>query len=47
VLARTGRGEYSFIHLLVRDHLAECAPNHLATKVDRRITERTRSRVHS
>ncbi|WP_242001998.1 NACHT domain-containing protein [Kribbella steppae] len=47
VLARTGRGEYSFIHLLVRDHLAECAPNHLATKVDRRITERTRSRVPS
>ncbi|TCC54087.1 NACHT domain-containing protein [Kribbella capetownensis] len=40
VLARTGRGEYSFIHLLVRDHLAECSPNHLAEKVDRRIAQR-------
>ncbi len=40
VLARTGRGEYSFIHLLVRDHLAECSPNDLAAKVDRRIAER-------
>lgn len=40
VLARTGRGEYSFIHLLVRDHLAECSPDDLAAKVDRRITER-------
>ncbi|TCO46088.1 NACHT domain-containing protein [Kribbella antiqua] len=40
VLARTGRGEYSFIHLLVRDHLAECSPNHLAAKVDHRIAER-------
>ncbi|WP_433164121.1 NACHT domain-containing protein [Kribbella sp. CA-247076] len=42
VLARTGRGEYSFIHLLVRDHLAECSPNHLATKVDQRIADRGR-----
>ena len=40
VLARTGRGEYAFIHLLVRDHLAECSPDHLAAKVDRRIAER-------
>ncbi|WP_406049647.1 NACHT domain-containing protein [Kribbella sp. NBC_00889] len=40
VLARTGRGEYSFIHLLVRDHLAECSPNHLAEKVERRIAQR-------
>ena len=44
VLARTGRGEYSFIHLLVRDHLAECSPDHLAAKVDRRIAERAASR---
>ena len=44
VLARTGRGEYSFIHLLVRDHLAECAPNHLAEKVDRRIAQRAAPR---
>jgi hypothetical protein len=43
VLARTGRGEYSFIHLLVRDHLAECSPNHLAAKVDRRIKSRATS----
>ncbi|TDO55000.1 NACHT domain-containing protein [Kribbella sp. VKM Ac-2527] len=40
VLSRTGPGEYAFIHLLVRDHLAECDPDALATKVDRRITER-------
>ena len=39
-----GRGEYSFIHLLVRDHLAECAPNDLAAKVDRRIAERAARR---
>ncbi|MFI5734421.1 NACHT domain-containing protein [Kribbella sp. NPDC051587] len=36
VLARTAPGEYSFIHLLVRDHLAECDPDELAAKVDRR-----------
>ncbi|MGW1343902.1 NACHT domain-containing protein [Kribbella sp. NPDC002412] len=40
VLARTGPGEYSFIHLLVRDHLAECSANDLAAKVDRRIAQR-------
>lgn len=40
VLARTGRAQYSFIHLLVRDHLAECSPDELAAKVDHRITER-------
>ncbi|MFI5691604.1 NACHT domain-containing protein [Kribbella sp. NPDC051586] len=44
VLARTGRGEYAFIHLLVRDHLAECAPDELAAKVDRRIAERAARR---
>jgi hypothetical protein len=37
VLARTGRGEYTFIHLLVRDHLADCDPDALAAKVDQRI----------
>lgn len=40
VLARTGRGEYAFIHLLVRDHLADCSPDDLAAKVERRIAER-------
>jgi len=40
VLARTGRGEYTFIHLLVRDHLAECDPDALAAKVDQRIAAR-------
>jgi len=40
VLSRTGPGEYAFIHLLVRDHLAECDPDALAAKVDHRITER-------
>ncbi|WP_329483242.1 NACHT domain-containing protein [Kribbella sp. NBC_01484] len=44
VLARSGRGEYSFIHLLVRDHLAECSPDQLAAKVDRRIAERAARR---
>lgn len=44
VLARTGRGEYSFIHLLVRDHLAECSPDTLAAKVDRRIEARAARR---
>ncbi|WP_329006114.1 NACHT domain-containing protein [Kribbella sp. NBC_00709] len=44
VLARTGRGQYAFIHLLVRDHLAECAPDELAAKVDRRIAERAARR---
>ncbi|MEU4390890.1 NACHT domain-containing protein [Kribbella sp. NPDC023855] len=41
VLAKTGRGEYAFIHLLVRDHLAECDPDTLAAKVDERIAART------
>lgn len=45
VLARTGRGEYSFIHLLVRDHLAECSPDHLAEKVERRIVQRAATTV--
>ncbi|WP_344160983.1 NACHT domain-containing protein [Kribbella yunnanensis] len=36
VLARTAPGEYSFIHLLIRDHLAECNPDDLAAKVIRR-----------
>ena len=46
VLARTGQGrrfageQYAFIHLLVRDHLAECDPDALAAKVDRRIAAR-------
>ncbi|WP_167217892.1 NACHT domain-containing protein [Kribbella shirazensis] len=40
VLARTGHSQYAFIHLLVRDHLAECTPDELATKVERRILER-------
>ncbi|WP_232828529.1 NACHT domain-containing protein [Kribbella monticola] len=40
VLARTGPGEYAFIHLLVRDHLAECDPDALAAKVDERIAAR-------
>jgi hypothetical protein len=40
VLARTGRGEYAFIHLLVRDHLADCDPDTLAAKVDERIAAR-------
>jgi hypothetical protein len=40
VLARTGRGQYAFIHLLVRDHLADCSPDQLAAKVDHRIAER-------
>ena len=44
VLAHTGRGQYAFIHLLVRDHLAECAPDELAAKVDRRIAERAARR---
>jgi hypothetical protein len=38
VLAPTAPGEYSFIHLLVRDHQAECDPDELAAKVDRRHT---------
>lgn len=43
LLARTGHGrwldgeQYAFIHLLVRDHLADCDPDELAAKVDRRI----------
>ncbi|WP_405063238.1 NACHT domain-containing protein [Kribbella sp. NBC_01505] len=40
VLAQTAPGEYSFIHLLVRDHLAECDPDELAAKVDRRTAAR-------
>ncbi|WP_328335111.1 NACHT domain-containing protein [Kribbella sp. NBC_00382] len=40
VLTKTGRGEYAFIHLLVRDHLAECDPDALAAKVDQRIAAR-------
>jgi hypothetical protein len=32
--------QYSFIHRLVRDHLAECPSDDLAAKVDRRIAER-------
>jgi hypothetical protein len=40
VLTKTGRGEYAFIHLLVRDHLAECDPDALAAKVDDRMAER-------
>ncbi|MEV6287957.1 signal transduction protein [Kribbella sp. NPDC051770] len=40
ILTRTGRGEYAFIHLLVRDHLAECDPDRLATKVDQRAASR-------
>jgi hypothetical protein len=40
VLAKTGRGQYTFIHLLVRDHLAECDPDALAAKVDQRIAAR-------
>ena len=44
-LARSGRGEYSFIHLLVRDHLAECSPDHLAEKVERRIAQRAATTV--
>ncbi|NEA33234.1 NACHT domain-containing protein [Streptomyces sp. SID13031] len=41
VVSKTGRGEYAFIHLLVRDHLAECDPDALAAKVDQRIAART------
>ncbi|MFB6725229.1 NACHT domain-containing protein [Kribbella sp. NPDC056345] len=37
VLARTAPGEYSFIHLLIRDHLAVCNPDDLAAKVTRRV----------
>ncbi|ADB29237.1 putative signal transduction protein with Nacht domain [Kribbella flavida DSM 17836] len=44
VLTRTGRDEYAFIHLLVRDHLAECHPDTLAAKVERRIASRRRPR---
>jgi hypothetical protein len=46
VLARTGQGrrfegdQYAFVHLLVRDHLAECDPDALAAKVDQRIAAR-------
>ena len=46
VLARAGEGsrlygeQYAFIHLLVRDHLADCDPDELAAKVDRRIAAR-------
>jgi hypothetical protein len=44
VLSRTGRGEYAFIHLLVRDHLADCDPDALAAKVDERIAARAARR---
>ncbi|MET7278701.1 NACHT domain-containing protein [Kribbella sp. NPDC005582] len=37
ILARTAPGEYSFIHLLIRDHLADCDPDQLAAQVDRRV----------
>jgi hypothetical protein len=47
VLSRTGRGEYAFIHLLVRDHLAECDPDALAAKVDQRIAVRGTRLVRS
>lgn len=40
ILARTGPREYSFIHLLIRDHLAYCNPDLLAAKVDRRAARR-------
>ncbi|NOL41915.1 NACHT domain-containing protein [Kribbella sandramycini] len=36
VLARTAPGEYAFIHLLVRDYLAESDPEDLAAKITRR-----------
>jgi hypothetical protein len=32
-------GEYRFIHLLIRDHLAACEPERLAVAVDRRRAE--------
>jgi hypothetical protein len=32
--------QYSFIHRLVRDHMAECSSDDPAAKVDRRIAER-------
>ena len=44
VLARTGPGEYAFIHLLIRDHLADCDPDALAAKVDERIAARVARR---
>jgi hypothetical protein len=44
VLAQTGRGEFAFIHLLVRDHLADCDPDALAAKVDQRIETRATRR---
>jgi hypothetical protein len=50
LLARTGHGrwldgeQYAFIHLLVRDHLADCDPDELAAKVDRRIVARAARR---
>jgi hypothetical protein len=47
VLSKTGRGEYAFIHLLVRDHLAECDPDALAAKVDQRIAARGTRLVRS
>ncbi|TDD48744.1 NACHT domain-containing protein [Kribbella antibiotica] len=47
VLARTAPGEYSFIHLLVRDHLAESEPDELAAKVERRTASRRPGRTGS
>ncbi|MEU8243591.1 NACHT domain-containing protein [Actinoplanes missouriensis] len=32
-------GEYRFIHLLIRDHLAECDPDRLAASVEKRRAE--------
>ena len=47
VLARTAPGEYSFIHLLVRDHLADSKPGELAVKVERRTARRQPGRTGS
>jgi hypothetical protein len=38
ILVRAGR-EYRFLHLLVRDHLAECDPAALGDAVERRRVE--------
>jgi NACHT domain-containing protein len=46
VLTRTEQGrrfegeQYTFIHLLVRDHLADCDPDALAAKVEQRLAQR-------
>ncbi|WP_238334723.1 NACHT domain-containing protein [Kribbella amoyensis] len=44
-LDRLAGEQYAFIHLLVRDHLADCDPDELAARVNTRLEEREATRT--